>query len=419
MTGLTSVDLPDLRVRPCCSSTRACRCRPPRCSRDGTGSTTGRSATGGEGRNDLEPAAIALVPQIETCWPGCRRSPARLRAHVGQRRDLLRLVRERAGARPRRRRRAARMVASGDQPPLEAAHACARSSPPKRCAPPSRRRSRRDERRAADGARRGGARRGRLSLRRTDAGAGAVRAGQQWRGRLCRGAASGGAGSGRCAWPRWPNRRATAAKWARGQWNGPVETSDDRPLPPARHRRIVRNRPEAWPGRRCQTRFRDYATQRSCASPATCRAASRADNGAGLSPIPHFDLTVTFGALKPAHRLYPAMHKCGRVVLADIGIAADTQWHEIAAPAATAARPWRAQIRPRAGACARGEDAGRDRAVGEGRCTGRRGLCPGQHLAADRRTAGVDRAGRHRRGERRAHRLPAGRAGIGRHSRRC
>jgi len=36
--------------------------------------------------------------------------------------------------------------------------------------------------------------------------------------------------------------------------------------------------------------------------------------------------------LKPAHRLYPAMHKCGRVVLGDIGIGADTQWLEIGAP---------------------------------------------------------------------------------------
>jgi hydroxyethylthiazole kinase-like uncharacterized protein yjeF len=43
-------------------------------------------------------------------------------------------------------------------------------------------------------------------------------------------------------------------------------------------------------------------------------------------------MTVTFGALKPAHLLYPAMHKCGRVVLADIGIEAATDWHEIAPP---------------------------------------------------------------------------------------
>ena len=52
-----------------------------------------------------------------------------------------------------------------------------------------------------------------------------------------------------------------------------------------------------------------------------------------------FDLTVTFGALKPAHRLDPAMHKCGRVVLADIGIDADDEWHEIAMPTLPPLKP--------------------------------------------------------------------------------
>jgi hydroxyethylthiazole kinase-like uncharacterized protein yjeF len=56
------------------------------------------------------------------------------------------------------------------------------------------------------------------------------------------------------------------------------------------------------------------------------------DTGAELSRAPCFDLTVTFGALKPAHRLHPAMHRCGRVVLAAIGIEAETQWREIGAP---------------------------------------------------------------------------------------
>jgi hydroxyethylthiazole kinase-like uncharacterized protein yjeF len=56
------------------------------------------------------------------------------------------------------------------------------------------------------------------------------------------------------------------------------------------------------------------------------------DSGAVLSDVPAFDLTVTFGALKPAHLLYPAMHKCGRLVLADIGIAAEATWHEIGPP---------------------------------------------------------------------------------------
>ena len=56
------------------------------------------------------------------------------------------------------------------------------------------------------------------------------------------------------------------------------------------------------------------------------------DSGVELSDVAVFDMTVTFGALKPAHRLYPAMHKCGRVVLADIGIDAAADWREIAPP---------------------------------------------------------------------------------------
>lgn len=56
------------------------------------------------------------------------------------------------------------------------------------------------------------------------------------------------------------------------------------------------------------------------------------DSGVQLSEVPPFDMTVTFGALKPAHRLFPAMHKCGRVVLADIGIEASSDWHEIGRP---------------------------------------------------------------------------------------
>jgi hydroxyethylthiazole kinase-like uncharacterized protein yjeF len=56
------------------------------------------------------------------------------------------------------------------------------------------------------------------------------------------------------------------------------------------------------------------------------------DSGLLLSDTPQFDLTVTFGALKPAHRLMPAVGPCGRVVLADIGIEAETQWTEIGPP---------------------------------------------------------------------------------------
>jgi hydroxyethylthiazole kinase-like uncharacterized protein yjeF len=58
-----------------------------------------------------------------------------------------------------------------------------------------------------------------------------------------------------------------------------------------------------------------------------------ADSGALLSEVPAFDLTVAFGALKPAHRLMPALPLMGRLVLADIGVQADGPWFEIGEPA--------------------------------------------------------------------------------------
>lgn len=64
-----------------------------------------------------------------------------------------------------------------------------------------------------------------------------------------------------------------------------------------------------------------------------------ADSGALLSPVPTFDLTVAFGALKPAHRLMPALPLMGRVVRADIGIDAPGQWFEIGAPDLPAIAP--------------------------------------------------------------------------------
>jgi hydroxyethylthiazole kinase-like uncharacterized protein yjeF len=63
------------------------------------------------------------------------------------------------------------------------------------------------------------------------------------------------------------------------------------------------------------------------------------DSGEILSPIPAYDLTVAFGALKPCHRLMPAMARCGRVAVADIGVPAVSDWAEIAAPVLTPLDP--------------------------------------------------------------------------------
>jgi len=53
------------------------------------------------------------------------------------------------------------------------------------------------------------------------------------------------------------------------------------------------------------------------------------DDGALLSPVPDFDLTITFQTLKPAHLLQPAARHMGRIVVADIGIEAASALREI------------------------------------------------------------------------------------------
>ena len=56
------------------------------------------------------------------------------------------------------------------------------------------------------------------------------------------------------------------------------------------------------------------------------------DDGAILSPVATYDLTVTFGGLKPAHHIMPAARTMGRIVLADIGLDVQSDWFEIAGP---------------------------------------------------------------------------------------
>ncbi|MES2904113.1 MAG: NAD(P)H-hydrate dehydratase [Pseudomonadota bacterium] len=57
-----------------------------------------------------------------------------------------------------------------------------------------------------------------------------------------------------------------------------------------------------------------------------------ADDGVLLSPVAAYDLTVTFGALKPAHHMIPARRLMGRIILADIDLAVESDWHEIGKP---------------------------------------------------------------------------------------
>ena len=134
--------------------------------------------------------------------------------------------------------------------------------------------------------------------------------------------------------------RAAAAQAARSQWRGPVEplTESTRPAPlliDALFGTGLKRGLEASAAKHL-SRLADASQVRlACDLPSGVDS----DSGAELGRVPDFDLTVAFGALKPAHRLFPAMRRCGRVVLADIGITADGRWHEIGRPLLPALDP--------------------------------------------------------------------------------
>jgi hydroxyethylthiazole kinase-like uncharacterized protein yjeF len=120
-----------------------------------------------------------------------------------------------------------------------------------------------------------------------------------------------------------------AASWARSQWGGPAdEFASAEPVAVLVDclfgTGLKRPLDEAVSGRLLELAAGSQITV-ACDLPSGVEA----DSGLLLSPIASCDLTVTFGALKPAHRLMPAMAQMGRVVLAEIGIEAATDWHEI------------------------------------------------------------------------------------------
>ena len=127
--------------------------------------------------------------------------------------------------------------------------------------------------------------------------------------------------------------KSDAAKWARSHWAGPVEQLGDETAPEP----LVIDALFGTGLTRGLDEGKAKQLSRLC-GPAQLSVACdlpsgvQTDSGEELSLIPAYAMTVTFGALKPAHLLHPAMHKCGRLVLAHIGIEADTTWHEISPP---------------------------------------------------------------------------------------
>jgi hydroxyethylthiazole kinase-like uncharacterized protein yjeF len=126
--------------------------------------------------------------------------------------------------------------------------------------------------------------------------------------------------------------RSEAARAARARWPGEVETfAEARPAP-----LLV----DALFGTGLVRPLDESVSQRLCALATAARVSVAidlpsgvaTDDGSILSPVPDFDLTVTFGALKPSHRLQPAARHMGRIAIADIGIEAESRLHEILRP---------------------------------------------------------------------------------------
>lgn len=127
--------------------------------------------------------------------------------------------------------------------------------------------------------------------------------------------------------------KSEAARSARSRWQGEVETLSDATaaapiLIDALFGTGLKRGLEEPLTKQLLRLARAAAVRVACDLPSGVAT----DGGELLSPVAKFDLTVAFGALRPAHRLMPAMERCGRVVVADIGLEAAAEWFEIGAP---------------------------------------------------------------------------------------
>ncbi|HEX8191731.1 MAG TPA: NAD(P)H-hydrate dehydratase [Allosphingosinicella sp.] len=130
-----------------------------------------------------------------------------------------------------------------------------------------------------------------------------------------------------------------AAAWARARWDGEVVPLDEaRPAP-----LLV----DALFGTGLKRPLEEAPAQRlaALASAARLRIAvdlpsgAGTDDGALLSPVPDYELTITFQTLKPSHLLQPAARHMGKIVVADIGVEAESMLFEVARPRLVAPGP--------------------------------------------------------------------------------
>ncbi|WP_332811602.1 NAD(P)H-hydrate dehydratase [Sphingomonas sp.] len=126
--------------------------------------------------------------------------------------------------------------------------------------------------------------------------------------------------------------RTTIARWARAGWTGDVEdllTTHGAPLLIDALFGIGLVRPLDPDAAAALMRL---ASEAQVIVAIDLPSGAATDDGSLLSPVPDYDLTIAFAALKPSHLLQPAARHIGRLVLADIGVPAQSQLHAIGRP---------------------------------------------------------------------------------------
>ena len=144
---------------------------------------------------------------------------------------------------------------------------------------------------------------------------------------------------------RGAGRAESAGRAPRGtRWNGPVEAlAEAGPAPLLIDALFGTGLARPLDGR-SRDACAELAAQAAVRVAIDLPSGVATDDGAILSPVPDYDLTVTFQTLKPSHLLQPAARHMGRLVVADIGIRGGERPRSRSAAVAARARARRSQI---------------------------------------------------------------------------
>ena len=123
--------------------------------------------------------------------------------------------------------------------------------------------------------------------------------------------------------------KAGAAADARAAWDGPVATFAEAAPAPLLIDALFGTGLTRPLDASVASRLAAFASAARVRVAADLPSGIETDTGACLGPVPAFDLTVAFGALKPAHLLFPAAGRCGRTVVVGIGVGPRSRLHKL------------------------------------------------------------------------------------------